>query len=217
VRTAWVTAVRHLGGDEVIAAAGAAELAHRYGEPHRRYHTAAHIDAVLGHCAELADELGLAEPDRALLTLAACAHDVVYAGQAGADERASAVWAQAQLIAAGVEPPAPARVAELIGLTAAHQAGADDIVGAALLDADLAILGSGLAAYRRYAEAVRQEYASVSDELWRAGRAKVLSTLLARDPLFVTEPARRRWQAAARTNLADELAGLARLAGHQPE
>jgi predicted metal-dependent HD superfamily phosphohydrolase len=77
-----------------------------------------------------------------------------------------------------------------------------------LLDADLAILGSQPEHYERYRQAVRQEYAQYDDATWRAGRAQVLKTLLDREVLFVTEPARQRWDATARINLARELQSL---------
>ena len=41
-----------------------------------------------------ADEVGLDDDTAALVALAACAHDVVYDGRPGADERASAEWAR---------------------------------------------------------------------------------------------------------------------------
>jgi predicted metal-dependent HD superfamily phosphohydrolase len=55
---------------------------------------------------------------------------------------------------------------------------------------------------------VREEYAAFDDETWRAGRAAVMSGLLARDPLYVTTAAHDRWEAAAKANIARELDSL---------
>lgn len=202
---AWVQATKNLGGDQAVAAVTAEELDGRYGESHRRYHTTVHVEAVLRDAAELAGELNLTEPERALLALAACAHDVVYNAQPGTDEEASASWARSHLHQAGLADEAVERVSQLVLLTLDHKVREDDIVGAALLDADLAILGAPAGIYDGYSAAVRQEFASVPDDLWRMGRAHVLGNLQARPNLYVTAPARERWESRAQANLAREL------------
>ena len=204
VAAAWRDAVAVLGGRVVDA--DVEDLLGRYRQPHRRYHTLEHVAAVVRDVEALGGALDPAE--RAQVALAACAHDVVYDGNAGADERASADWAHAALRAAGVAEPAARRVAELVLLTADHTAGADDAAAAVLLDADLAVLAAEPAGYSRYVAAVRAEYAHVPDEGWRAGRSAVLRSLLDRDPLYLGAGARARWQDAARANLRAELAQL---------
>jgi predicted metal-dependent HD superfamily phosphohydrolase len=208
VETAWTDAVCLLGGDRPVAVAAAAELGARYGEPHRRYHTGAHVRSVLRDVTVLAAELGLTAAERAVVTVAAAAHDVVYDGRSGDDERRSASWARDWLTRAGVGPGPVGRVEELVLATTGHAAPADDLAAWVLLDADLAILGSDPAAYDRYRAAVRQEYAAVDEPSWRAGRSAVLSKLLARDQLYGTEAGRRRWDAPARANIARELGSL---------
>jgi predicted metal-dependent HD superfamily phosphohydrolase len=93
-------------------------------------------------------------------------------------------------------------------MTIEHSADPTDSVACALLDADLAILGSSPADYDAYALAVRQEYSAVSDDSWRTGRSRVLSSLLERDNLFLTSAGRDRWEATSRRNLARELESL---------
>ncbi len=205
---AWQAAVRLLGGASRPARQAGADLARRYGEPHRRYHTGAHLAAVLRDSSWLAGELRLAPAARAVVTLAACAHDVVYDARPGTDERASADWARRQLTACGVAPDAIDQVAGLVLATIGHSAEDGDVAAAVLMDADLAILGADPDEYARYVAAVRQEYAAVPDDEWRVGRARVLSALLEHDPLFRTEPARLRWAARARRNIAAELQAI---------
>ena len=91
--------------------------------------------------------------------------------------------------------------------TAAHGAPADDDT-AVLLDADLAVLGSDPAAYQAYVTGVRTEYGHVDAAGWQVGRGQVLRDLLARDPLYATEPGRRRWARRAAANMTAELATL---------
>jgi predicted metal-dependent HD superfamily phosphohydrolase len=208
VEQVWVRAVRELGGAAEPATGAAADLVRRYQEAHRRYHTLAHVEAVLRDCAWLAGELELTAVDRAVADLAACAHDVVYGAEPGTDERASAAWASEQLSACGLPPEAVERVRGIVLATITHTTDAADPAGGAVLDADLAILAAPPDHYARYVAGVRQEYSAVPDDGWRSGRAAVLRNLLARPVLFATGPARRRWEVPARRNVARELAGL---------
>ncbi|HEY5398982.1 MAG TPA: hypothetical protein VIL16_26735 [Trebonia sp.] len=98
---------------------------------------------------------------------------------------------------------------QLILSTLAHEALAGDPVAAVLLDADLAILAAEPSVYDGYAQAVRDEYSRVPDDLWRVGRQNVLNSLLGRGSIFVTAPAIDRWESAARANLERELSKLA--------
>lgn len=195
LETRWHDAVRVLGGDH-----GPGDLVERYAEPHRRYHDAGHALAVARDATALAADRTAEE--RAVLVLAALAHDVVHDGRPGEDERRSAEWARRRL--AGL--PQADRVADLVLATTDHTS--DDDLTRLLLDADLAVLGAEPAAYERYRRAVRAEYAHVDDDAWRAGRGALLRSLLDRDPLYATPAARARWEARARRNLAAELSSL---------
>jgi predicted metal-dependent HD superfamily phosphohydrolase len=197
MRDQWSDAVVRLGGRPTDAAD---DLMRRYAEPHRKYHTAEHVLAVLAAARLLSDR------DSPVLTLAICAHDVVYAGEPGSDERASAAWAREALTAAGLAADDIAHVESLVLATITHES--DDPLAQIMLDADLAILAAEQAAYDRYASRVREEYARYTDEVWRQGRAKVLKTLLARPNLYATEKARALWESKARANMARELQAL---------
>jgi predicted metal-dependent HD superfamily phosphohydrolase len=204
----WAEAVVRLGGQSEAAARTGAELARRYREPHRRYHTTQHIRAVLGHGQDLADEVGLPASDRAALTLAACAHDVVYDAQPGEDEKASARWVRLRLGQCGLPAACVDRVASAVLATTAHASPEHDIMFDLLFDADLAILAAPDDVYDRYVTGVRMEYSSLDDEAWQRGRARVLEDLAAREVLFFTAAARARWEATARSNIDRELRAL---------
>ncbi len=193
----WREAVRVLGGTH-----GPGDLADRYAEPHRGYHNADHVLAVVRDVGVLAEADHRTARERAVLTLAALVHDVIYDGEPGEDERRSAEWARARL--AGL--PEADEVADLVLATADHSS--DDPLTCLLLDADLAVLGSDPATYERYRTAVRAEYAHVPDDAWRIGRATVLRSLAGRDPLYATPHARARWEDRAKANLAAELSSL---------
>ena len=96
------------------------------------------------------------------------------------------------MTSAGVGEKYVARVESLVLATLTHIAADDDLTALALLDADLAILGTDAETYDGYRQAVRSEYAALDERTWRAGRAAVLSDLLARQPLYATKAARDR-------------------------
>jgi len=98
-----------------------------------------------------------------------------------------------------------ARVADLILATAHTGASTDDPDAMVLLDADLGILGADEKRYRRYAAAIRREYAHVADEAYRIGRAGVLGAFLKRDAIYRTERMHQTGEEFARTNLRREI------------
>ena len=180
------------------------ELQAAYGDPGRGYHDTRHLAEVLERLDELAAAAVAFDP-RAV-RLAAWFHDAVYDGRAGAEER-SAQWAE-QALQGLLEVDEVTEVARLVRLTEHHRPDEADVNGCALSDADLAVLASAPERYRRYVDDVRHEYATVPDVEFRRGRAAVLRALVDQERLFRTPHAREQWEAAARRNVADELAGL---------
>ena len=205
---AWRDAVAALGGSGERAARHCESLVAAYSAAERSYHDISHVEQVINDVAGLAAGFEVGRTELAAAIAAACAHDVIYAGEHGADEEASAVWAHTALAASGVPMVWCERVAGMIRATADHVADPDDLAGWLLLDADLAVLGSDGEGYRRYVAAVRQEYAWVSDPDWIIGRSAVLRGLLNRGSIYHLEVARQRWEAMAQHNIADELASL---------
>lgn len=177
------------------------ELLAAYGDPGRHYHDLRHLADVLDH---LSDMDGAGEPfDWTPVALAAWFHDGVYDGAPDAEER-SAHWAEAAL----ADTAYSAEVARLVRLTERHDPAPGDRNGAALCDADLAVLASDGPDYAAYTAAVREEYAHVADADFRAGRAAILRDLLDAPALFRTAHGRAHWEAPARANLAREVAAL---------
>jgi len=170
-----------------------------YAEPHRAYHTCAHLRDVL---ERLQDD---ARDDR--LQLAAWFHDAVYDPRRRDNEERSAVLALSLLLERGYAPTEAAFVAEAVRATAGH--GGGDAV-APLLDADLAILAAHDATYRAYAAAVRHEYAHVPGWMFAHGRAAFLRGLLERPTIYLTPHGIARYERAARENIRRELAGMKR-------
>lgn len=148
-----------------------AELLARWSEPHRAYHTTAHLAQVL-------DALDGADPR---LALAAWFHDAIYDPKRSDNEALSAALAEEQLRAAGLPDDDRAFVADAILATAGHRSARPEF--APLLEADLAILAAAPAAYEAYRAGIRAEYAHVADPAFRAGRLAFVRAMLARGGL----------------------------------
>ncbi|WFE46172.1 metal-dependent phosphohydrolase [Verrucosispora sp. WMMD1129] len=203
----WRTAARAAGaGDPASVDAAGAELLERWREPHRHYHTIAHLAAVLDVVDRYASTAS--RPD--LVRLAAWCHDAVYDPRAAGDrnEQDSAALADALLTRLGLPPAEVAEVKRLVLLTAGHVVAPADADGALLCDADLAVLAASPPEYDRYAAAIRREYAHVPEPDYRAGRARVLSGLLALPSLYRIPALAARWTHPAHTNLTRELTHL---------
>ncbi|MEV4710580.1 metal-dependent phosphohydrolase [Micromonospora sp. NPDC049374] len=203
----WRTAARAAGaGDPASVEAAGAELLERWREPHRHYHTVAHLVAVL----DVIDQHASTAPRPDLVRLAAWCHDAVYDPRASGDrnERDSAALADALLTRLGLPAAAVAEVNRLVLLTAGHVVEPADADGVLLCDADLAVLAAPAPEYDRYATAIRREYAHVPEPHYRAGRARVLSDLLALPALYRIPALAAHWTRPAHTNLTRELTRL---------
>ncbi len=194
--------LRRLGATTAIDE-HAAGLAAAWAEPHRAYHATPHLLDCLA-------QLDGAPPDRAdrgVVEAALWFHDAVYDPRAADNEVRSAAWAERALGAAGVPPGVAAEVAHLVLLTR-HDEPPQEPNGRLVCDVDLSILGRDAAIYGEYERGIRAEYAWVPEAVYRRERRRILSALLARDPLYRTPHFRTRFEAAARENLSRECARL---------
>jgi predicted metal-dependent HD superfamily phosphohydrolase len=177
-------------------------------EPHRRYHGPAH----LRDCLARLDESPVAGNDRDIAEAALWYHDIVYRPGALDNEARSAELARSALVEGDTPAATADEVARLVRLTD-HAAPPTDPAGELVCDIDLSILGRAGEEFAEYERLIREEYRQVPEPLYRAGRARVLSGFLARDPIYRTEHFRRRYEAAARRNLRRSMESLGRDVG----
>lgn len=179
------------------------DLLRRYGEPHRSYHNLFHIEWLFSAL----EPHPIAE--QAALELAVWFHDAVYDTTRDTNEEESAELARRTL--EPFDPELAHRVSDMVLATKTHHS--DDPATHLLLDADLSILGAESAVYQRYSRAIRQEYAWLPPEAYRAGRLRVLRSFLSRPRIYVTQ-AFGGLEEAARANLRGEVEWLEQV---QPE
>ncbi|MFD3684715.1 metal-dependent phosphohydrolase [Nocardiopsis sp. NPDC058631] len=196
---------RRLAGGRPEAVAVGAELLDRWNEPHRRYHTLLHLWETLRAVDVLQEEADDADRVR----YAVWFHDAVYEGRPGRDEEDSAELARRLLELVGVEPGRISEVVRLVGVTATHRPQEGDADGKVLSDADLSVLASPTDEYLAYTAAIRAEYRHICDRVFRAGRTRVLRSLLEGPRVFHTSFGRAHWEARARVNMLAELDRLA--------
>jgi predicted metal-dependent HD superfamily phosphohydrolase len=177
-----------------------------YSTPERHYHNLEHLGEMFRVAARLAADT----PNPDSVQLAIWFHDAVYDPRAKNNEARSGELAANMLEPLGVPVPVIDRVVAMIQATA-HLASAEppgDRDTAALLDADLAILGASAERYRRYAADIRKEYAWVADADYRKGRAAVLKMFLARPRIYFNTILFEEGEAQARENMTAELNAL---------
>ena len=199
----WHRTFERLGVEPAPDEAFEALLAH-YSEPHRHYHSLAHLE----ECFAQLDAASTAPERSGELEFALFAHDVIYDTRAADNEARSADWAADVLREAGVGADAIGRVRQLV-LATQHAGEARTPDEQLLLDIDLSILGQPAERFDRYEEEVRAEYEWVPEEGFRVARANILQHFLDRARLYETDEFFERYEAAAGENLSRSLAALA--------
>lgn len=175
------------------------DLVRRWRQPHRRYHTLDHLDEVLAALDTLA-QLGC-EFDPTPVTLAAWFHNAVY------DIDRTDNHEQSAALAATALGPGPLtdEVVRLVLATKDHSVSSADRNGAALIDADRAVLAGTPAQYQTYMTAIRNEFHFIASDLYRSSRIQTLRSILAAGPVYYSTAARTMWEFRARVNLQNEL------------
>lgn len=180
------------------------ELLSRYVEPHRHYHTLAHIDA----CLVWLDWFSASARHPAEVELALWFHDAVYDPRAGDNERRSADLARERLSAAGVTGAIVDRIVAHVLATEHHAAAGGD--AALVVDLDLTILGAAARDFDRFETMIRREYGHVGEPEYVLGRRRVLEGFLSKDEIYVVPKIREEFEIRARANLSRRVAELSR-------
>ena len=179
-------------------------LLEAYGAKSRHYHNQQHIADSLT-CFSAYRHLAIYPHE---IEVALWFHDAVYDPRRSDNEELSAQWAARYLLSENADSEVIARIVEMILATQTHHAKGID--AELLVDVDLSILGASPEAFDAYDQAIRQEYAWVSEDQYRQARCGVLLGFLSRETLYKTAEFRQRYESQARRNLRQKVEELAR-------
>lgn len=195
------------GVDQELVGSMGEDLLRRWNEPQRRYHTTTHLVEVFWALEELEGAKAVDAQHALLARIAAWFHDAVYDPSArdGANEAASARLASQSLGSIGVPAEQTGSVEALIRMTDGHHGDDGTALGQAFHDADLWILSASKDRFDAYCGQVREEYAHVPEQDYRAARSRILGDFVRRDRLYLTSHAQQEWDERARLNLRREL------------
>jgi len=179
------------------------DLATRYSEPHRAYHTLEHI----GHCLDEFEQVRHLATNPEAVELALWYHDAIYDTKTKDSEEQSATFAIEVARNASLPDNFGQSVANLITATKHTSAPTDPDVQL-LVDVDLSILGQSEDKFDEYERQVRKEYEWVAENAFVAGRSTILKSFLDRSTIYSTQFFRDKYESQARANIAKSLARL---------
>jgi predicted metal-dependent HD superfamily phosphohydrolase len=189
-------------GSSNVAAEVFARLEKHYAEPHRHYHTAAHIE----HCLCQVDLISVEHADRDAVELAIWFHDVIYEIGDPANEENSAKWFM-QVSLGELKDNIRAQVKRLIMVTQ-HNLQPENEDEKYMVDIDLSGFGMPWPEFSADSLRVRQEFPEVSDGVFENKHRMFLEMLASRDFFFCTILFRDMYESQAKHNVREKLLRL---------
>ena len=166
-----------------------------YREPHRRYHTAAHVEHCLRQFDLAADRMD--EPD--VVEMALWFHDAIYDIPGKENELRSAELFAAKADGRGSEQFRS--VVHRLIMATTHRAPPETLDESFIVDIDLSSFGLPWEEFLRDSRAVRAEFPHVSDAEFYPKQKKFLESLVAGPEFCFTEFFRDRHETRARENI----------------
>lgn len=195
-----------LTNDKMLIESHWLEIRIHYSTPTRYYHNLSHLDNLLDELLPARDLIA----DWTSIVFSIAYHDIIYDPLENNNEEESAKLAGKRLSELSLPPVQIEKCYSQIMATKDHAPSADMDTNF-FTDADLAILGSSENVYQEYCQAIRKEYRSYPDDIYKPGRKKVLMDFLAMPGIYKTDFFRDKYEVRAKKNISDELAVLNRL------
>ena len=153
-------------------------IVEKYSEPHRYYHTLAHLESLYFHAQKYGyAELSIIESfDTVTLEFALFFHDIVYdtSPPLSAKNEKLSFDLFKEYFGPHLPPDLVSTVGVFIMATKSHHSAESREDLNFFLDLDLSILGAEREAYKQYAMQIRKEYESIPADIYCRERAKIL-------------------------------------------
>lgn len=134
-------------------------------------------------------------------------HDSIYDINANNNEERSAIFAGRAIAELFPFPETLTKFVMEIILATKHNSVPNSYDARLMLDIDIANIGKP-EVFKTTSRLVREEYASVAEERFVAGRSNILEVFLARPRIYLTEYFYQKYEVAARQNITEALAEL---------
>jgi predicted metal-dependent HD superfamily phosphohydrolase len=207
IKQAYLMQVTALSGSADVAEKLWQEIELAYTGANRHFHNLLHLEHMLNELQPLQSRV----EDWPTLLFSICYHDVVYDViehmVADDKEERSAAFAERHLQQIGYPQEKIDACKAQIMATQKHTK-TNNYDTNLLIDADLSILGQSWRTYAAYKNNIREEYSIYLDNIYKAGRRKVLEHFLRMEPLFKTAHFHKRYEGSAKENIRKELALL---------
>ncbi len=206
----WQEVICGLALPQEIGHATFQKVLKAYTDENRKYHGLSHIKHMLQEVDSFTAENPHAIKEPEVLTLAIFMHDFVNGTPDDvqqSDEMAGHILSCSTMS----ELTKKRALLHEIIMATTHQKPLESkssIEAKIIADADLSILGSDKRTYNQYALQVRQEYKHYSDEIFTAGRIKVLQSFLNRSHIYTLDFFQQKYEMIARQNITSEVQAL---------
>ena len=179
------------------------QIIEAYGEPHRRYHTLAHIE----HCLAMFDQCKSLALNADALELAVWFHDVILLPGSGDNEARSAEL-YLQHSAETQSSELRELVARLIIATQHDGGSREDADAIYMVDIDLSSFGLSWEEFQRDSHNLREECPECSDAEYHSKQEAFRSALATRESFFCSGFFSERYEQQAQANLSKYFMGV---------
>jgi predicted metal-dependent HD superfamily phosphohydrolase len=201
LETRWSSLVKKFSSDSELISNLWADIKARYSEPQRYYHKLKHLECIFSDV----DASGVSSDS---IEFSVWFHDIIYNPCSSSNEKESAKIAMKIMNSLGANSAACDDVIYMIDATKHHENPRASKEADIFLDADMAILGVAESLYQDYLKNVRMEFSKTPDFLFRGGRRRFVQVTLEKDKIFNSDYFFKKYEAAARANLNNELISL---------
>ena len=179
------------------------EVEQNYSHENRHYHTLLHLENMIHQLNDVKEKI----ENWDTLLFAVFYHDIIYNTLNSDNEEQSAALAASRMKQINVPSQLIDTCKTQILATKKHLDNANSDTNY-LIDADLSILGQDIENYKEYSKNIRLEFLYYPNNIYNAGRIKILKHFLTLTPLYKTSHFYNKFEKQAKINISKEISSL---------